>query len=137
MTTLVAPAKLTWFLEVTGRRADGYHELRSEMFSLGLRRRPRGRRGRRLLRVEGPSGQGARATGRPGLPGPRAVVRARAACADKVIPVGGGLGGGSTDAAAILRWAGGVDRERAWASAATYRSARWADGRSSKGSASG
>ena len=25
------PRKLTWFLEITGRRDDGMHELRSEM----------------------------------------------------------------------------------------------------------
>ena len=31
MKELLAPAKLTWFLEVTGVREDGYHTLRSEM----------------------------------------------------------------------------------------------------------
>ena len=36
MTTLSAPAKLTWFLEITGTRANGYHELRSEMTTLAL-----------------------------------------------------------------------------------------------------
>ena len=36
MTRLAAPAKLTWYLEVTGQRADGYHELRSEMRTLAL-----------------------------------------------------------------------------------------------------
>jgi 4-diphosphocytidyl-2C-methyl-D-erythritol kinase len=36
MTRLLAPAKLTLSLEVTGVRADGYHELRSEMVSLTL-----------------------------------------------------------------------------------------------------
>ena len=34
MITLRANAKLTWYLEVTGRRDNGYHELRSEMTSL-------------------------------------------------------------------------------------------------------
>jgi 4-diphosphocytidyl-2-C-methyl-D-erythritol kinase len=33
---VVAPAKLTLDLAVTGVRADGYHELRSEMVSLSL-----------------------------------------------------------------------------------------------------
>ncbi|NBV27047.1 MAG: 4-diphosphocytidyl-2C-methyl-D-erythritol kinase, partial [Actinobacteria bacterium] len=36
MTVVVAPAKLTWFLEVTARRSDGFHVLRSEMVSLDL-----------------------------------------------------------------------------------------------------
>jgi len=35
-TTLWAPAKLTLTLAVTGVRADGYHELRSEMVALSL-----------------------------------------------------------------------------------------------------
>ena len=34
MIELLAPAKLTWFLEVTGRRGDGFHELRAEMLTL-------------------------------------------------------------------------------------------------------
>ena len=33
---LEAPAKLTWFLEILGRRDNGYHELRSEMMSISL-----------------------------------------------------------------------------------------------------
>ena len=36
MTVLVAPAKLTWTLEILGRRRDGFHDLRSEMVSLAL-----------------------------------------------------------------------------------------------------
>ncbi|MHB1252368.1 MAG: 4-(cytidine 5'-diphospho)-2-C-methyl-D-erythritol kinase, partial [Acidimicrobiales bacterium] len=36
MIELSAPAKLTWFLEITGRRANGYHELRSEMLTIDL-----------------------------------------------------------------------------------------------------
>jgi len=31
---LVAPAKLTWYFEITGRRDDGYHLIRSEMVTL-------------------------------------------------------------------------------------------------------
>ena len=33
---VLAPAKLTLSLRVTGRRADGYHELSSEMVSIDL-----------------------------------------------------------------------------------------------------
>ncbi|MFZ1062326.1 MAG: 4-(cytidine 5'-diphospho)-2-C-methyl-D-erythritol kinase, partial [Acidimicrobiales bacterium] len=36
MIELVAPAKLTWYLEITGVREDGLHELRSEMTTLDL-----------------------------------------------------------------------------------------------------
>ncbi len=36
MNRILAPAKLTLSLAVTGVRADGYHELRSEMVSLSL-----------------------------------------------------------------------------------------------------
>ena len=36
MTVHQAPAKLTWFLEVTKTRDTGWHELRSEMVTLSL-----------------------------------------------------------------------------------------------------
>ena len=113
MTLLVAPAKLTWFLEVTGRRADGYHELRSEMVTLNLADRldvdPEGD----YLRFEPPV---------PGVVADETNLIARAlrlvgrragVVVHKEIPPGGGLGGGSADAAAILRWAGGVSAEAA------------------------
>jgi 4-diphosphocytidyl-2-C-methyl-D-erythritol kinase len=106
---LVAPAKLTLSLRVLGRRADGYHELEAEMVSLDLHDR---------LYLD-PSGEGvevvAEAGSRAGgLPvGDNIVSRALAAVGrsarvvlHKRIPVGGGLGGGSSDAGAILRWAG-------------------------------
>jgi 4-diphosphocytidyl-2-C-methyl-D-erythritol kinase len=114
MTRLLAPAKLTLTLAVTGVRADGFHELRSEMVSLDLCDE---------LMVEPGAGltvaaeAGSRAddleTG-PGnlinralaLVGVTASVTVR-----KRIPVGGGLGGGSTDAGAVLRWAGWADLE--------------------------
>ena len=34
MNELLAPAKLTWYLEVTGRRENGMHDLRAEMVTL-------------------------------------------------------------------------------------------------------
>ncbi|MGC1420394.1 MAG: 4-(cytidine 5'-diphospho)-2-C-methyl-D-erythritol kinase, partial [Acidimicrobiales bacterium] len=34
MIELVAPAKLTWYFEITGQREDGYHLIRSEMVTL-------------------------------------------------------------------------------------------------------
>ena len=45
---LLAPAKLTWSLEITGVREDGLHELRSEMTTLDLFDRLVGRRRRGL-----------------------------------------------------------------------------------------
>jgi len=41
------------------------------------------------------------------------VARQAGVTIDKVIPSGGGLGGGSADAGAVLRWAGGVSPEAA------------------------
>jgi len=110
MTVVVAPAKLTWFLEVTARRGDGYHVLRSEMVSLDL-----------VDTLEFTDGAGVTFRGsRPGVSELDAVdnlvTRAlslvgREARVDvtKEIPLGGGLGGGSADAAAVLRWAGFFD----------------------------
>lgn len=103
-----APAKLNLFLHVTGRRPDGYHDLQT-LFQLidrcdqiGLAVREDGR----ILR-------------RAGLPdvAPEQDLAVRAAQAlqrhtgvslgadiqvIKHIPAGGGLGGGSSDAASVL-----------------------------------
>lgn len=111
MTRVAAPAKLTWYLEVTGRRANGYHELRSEMRELTL-----------ADTLEIADGDGV--TYRGEVEGvdelnhtnttlvhrALALVDRRArVTVEKVIPLGGGLGGGSADAAAILRWANYTD----------------------------
>jgi 4-diphosphocytidyl-2-C-methyl-D-erythritol kinase len=109
MTRLFAPAKLTLSLAVTGVRPDGYHQLRSEMVSLSL--------ADELTFTEGGSGltlvaePGTRAESL-GADGDNLITRALAAVGRqaavhvrKRIPLGGGLGGGSTDAAAVLRWA--------------------------------
>ena len=114
MIELLAPAKLTWFLEITAQRSDGYHLLRSEMTSLGL-----------ADRLKLSDGDGVTFTGNvAGLEELNnskdtlvhralnmADRRARVEV-DKQIPLGGGLGGGSSDAAAILRWAGVHDLTR-------------------------
>ena len=110
---VLAPAKLTVSLLVTGVRADGYHELEAEMLTLSLTDE--------LQVDEGGSGlvvdvePGVRSGGLPG-PGQNLVERALVACdrraavhLKKRIPLGGGLGGGSADAAAVLRWAGCTD----------------------------
>lgn len=114
MTTVLARAKLTLSLRVTGVRADGYHLLDSEMVTVDL--------ADRLTFAEGDgltvSGRGAGTA----VPGGDANLVRRALLAagrtaavhlEKAIPTGGGLGGGSADAAAVLRWAGVDDLELA------------------------
>ncbi len=110
MTILEAPAKLTWSLAVRARCDNGYHVLRAEMVTLGLRDVLRVHEGGRGVRFTGPYATSVD-PGRGELVGRALAMVGRAAGVrvDKQIPVGGGLGGGSADAGAILRWAGGVD----------------------------
>ncbi|MEY2399318.1 MAG: 4-diphosphocytidyl-2-C-methyl-D-erythritol kinase [Actinomycetota bacterium] len=101
----LAPAKLTLSLRVVGMRDDGYHLLDAEMVSVGL-----------CDTLTFDDGDGLALTGVPIPEGPsydNLVVRALRATnrvayvrLDKHIPAGAGLGGGSSDAAAVLRWAG-------------------------------
>lgn len=105
---LTAPAKVNLTLEVVGKRADGYHELRSVFATLDLADRVRVATGGRLdveVRPDpgAPTGREltavavetlATALGRP----PHAHVRVA-----KRVPVAAGLGGGSSDAGAALR----------------------------------
>ena len=118
-----APAKLNLFLHVVGRRADGYHLLQT-LFRLvdhgdTLRFSPRADDAIRL------------ATPLPGV-APESDLAVRAArllqaetgcrqgadiAVDKRLPMGGGLGGGSSDAATVLLalnhlWRLGVPRVR-------------------------
>lgn len=106
MTTVLAPAKLTVSLRVVGVRPDGYHLLDAEFVSLDL--------ADELTFDEG--GDGFELVGAPvGVPhdGDNLVCRALTMVGRRAhvrllkrIPTGGGLGGGSSDAAAVLRWAG-------------------------------
>ncbi len=115
-----APAKINLFLHVVGRRADGYHLLQTVFrfldFGDSLRCEPRSD-GRILL-----------ATPLPGV-APETDLTVRAAHAlraatgatagvtlhvEKRLPMGGGLGGGSSDAATTLLalnhlWRTGLD----------------------------
>ena len=116
---VLAPAKLTLSLCVAGRRIDGLHELSAEMVTLdladGLELDPRGD-GLTLewdlpgsaLPPLGGWGPALAPTGDDNLVrrALRAVGRTARVRVVKRIPVGGGLGGGSADAAAVLRWAG-------------------------------
>ncbi|MGH2491478.1 MAG: 4-(cytidine 5'-diphospho)-2-C-methyl-D-erythritol kinase [Candidatus Limnocylindria bacterium] len=106
--TLLAPAKINLALAVTGKRDDGFHELRSVFATIDIADRVRIAPHRRLeVRIApdvgAPRGEDlaskavramAAATGLE----PAAFVHIR-----KRIPVAAGLGGGSSDAAAVLR----------------------------------
>jgi 4-diphosphocytidyl-2-C-methyl-D-erythritol kinase len=120
-----APAKLTATLAVTGVRDDGYHLLESEMLTLDLcdtleiATCAPGERSTLEVAAAWP-GLDDGAAWRTLSVGPpednlvtralRAVDRAAHVRLVKRIPPGAGLGGGSADAAAVLRWAGCADR---------------------------
>ncbi len=107
MTTLLAPAKLTWTLRIVGRRADGYHLLDAEMVSLHLADELTFAEPGEGLTVDGPFADGV-PTDASNLVTRALSVTGRDAAVHvhKRIPHGGGLGGGSSDAATVLRWAG-------------------------------
>jgi len=109
--TLVAPAKLTIRLRVLGVRADGLHLVDAEMVALDLCDELELSEGSGLV-IGGP------AAGALGGDPPadnlvdralRSVGREAAVRLHKRIPAGAGLGGGSADAAAVLRWGGWTD----------------------------
>ncbi|MCU0936853.1 MAG: 4-(cytidine 5'-diphospho)-2-C-methyl-D-erythritol kinase [Gammaproteobacteria bacterium] len=118
-----APAKLNLFLRVTGRRPDGYHTLQTVFQFVDLC-------DELVLRVRG-DGEVRRLSGLAGVPADRdlAVLAARLLQAatgtrlgvdltvHKRVPAGGGLGGGSSDAATTLvaldrLWGLGLGEER-------------------------
>lgn len=109
---LSAPAKLTLSLRVTGVRDDGYHLIDAEMVSLDLvdtLELTEGGEGLEVLDEAGrafpvPTTDDNLVVRALRLTGRQAHVRLT-----KRIPAGAGLGGGSADAAAILRWAGWTD----------------------------
>jgi 4-diphosphocytidyl-2-C-methyl-D-erythritol kinase len=104
---VIAPAKLTLSLRITGRRDDGHHLVDAEMVSLDLADALTFSAGDGLEVVEAGSGLPV-AAGDDNLV--RVALRAAGRTARvrlvKRIPAGAGLGGGSSDAAAVLRWAG-------------------------------
>lgn len=108
MDVLTAPAKLTLTLRITGVRDDGFHLIDAEMVTVDLADTLTLTEGSGLDIVD-PDGDPVELAG----DGDNLVERAldlvrhqRRVRLDKRIPAGAGLGGGSADAAAILRWAG-------------------------------
>ncbi len=101
--TVMAPAKLTVSLRVTGVREDGYHLLDAEMVTIDLADTLTFAEGDGLEVVgyDVPADASNLVARALALAGRTAHVRV-----DKRIPPGAGLGGGSADAAAVLRWAG-------------------------------
>lgn len=112
MIALRAPAKLTWFLEVTGRRDNGWHLLRSEMVTIDLSDLVVLDEGEDYVRVNSPYEAAVPEDGTNLAARALSLVGRRAGVTiEKAIPPGGGLGGGSADAGAVLRWAGGVSAD--------------------------
>ncbi len=106
---LRAHAKLTLGLRLTGVRDDGYHLIDAEMVSLDLHDLVTFTPGSTGITASGPFSGGMP------LDDSNLVARAlsllgsdveAAIHLDKQIPHGGGLGGGSTDAATVLHWGG-------------------------------
>jgi 4-diphosphocytidyl-2-C-methyl-D-erythritol kinase len=99
-----APGKLNLFLHVLGRRADGMHELQT-VFRLidrcdrvGMRAREDGE-----IRFSGPFGEDNLCIRAARLLKQESGTRKGADLElEKTLPVGGGLGGGSSDAATVL-----------------------------------
>lgn len=114
---LLAPAKLTLSLRITGTRPDGYHLIDAEMVTLDLCDElivhPSSQRSVEIVPVP-VTHDTAGTTAEWNVPtdGSNLMIRAleladRTAHIEvrKRIPPGAGLGGGSADAAAVLRWA--------------------------------
>lgn len=121
--TWPAPAKLNLFLHVVGRRPDGYHLLQTLFRFI--------ERGDSLRFLPREDGDVVLANPIPGVP-PESDLTVRAArllqretgctlgatiALQKCLPMGGGLGGGSSDAATVLLalnhlWRLGLPRER-------------------------
>lgn len=106
---ITAPAKVNLRLEITGRRADGYHELRTIFQKVALYDE--------ITLSQSAAGGISLSLDNPDLPADRTNLAYRAAellhdhCRvefgvaihiRKRIPAGAGLGGGSSDAAAVL-----------------------------------
>ena len=107
-----APAKLTLNLRVTGVRNDGFHLIDAEMVSLDIADdiTIKECNGPSSLTIDGPFSDGLTNDASNLVLRALSLVQRNAHVhLTKNIPHGGGLGGGSTDAAAVLRWASFTD----------------------------
>ncbi len=109
---LKANAKINLFLDVLDKRADGYHNIKTVFQEISLADRIR------IKEKPGPRGGITVTSSDPSLPSGKKNLAFRAASAikeysgvkkgveihiEKNIPVGAGLGGGSSDAACVLK----------------------------------
>jgi 4-diphosphocytidyl-2-C-methyl-D-erythritol kinase len=114
--TVIAPAKINLYLHVTGRRADGYHLLDSLVAFAGIHDVVNVSPAAALtLELDGPFAEDV-----PAASGNLVLIaaqrlREQAGISDgaalkltKRLPVAGGIGGGSADAAAALRALNGL-----------------------------
>ncbi|MGH7864691.1 MAG: 4-(cytidine 5'-diphospho)-2-C-methyl-D-erythritol kinase [Candidatus Binataceae bacterium] len=119
LSSALAPAKINLFLRIVGRRSDGYHELDSLFVPIGVYDRIR-----LALRPANAAAVTVRCN-RADLGSATENLAGRAASAfmdefginaevmidlEKNIPVGAGLGGGSSDAGAVLRMLASLER---------------------------
>ena len=116
----LAPAKLNLYLDVLGQRPDGYHDLETLFLALDwgdeVEVRPRSEAGVTLHLAGGAGGEVPEGAENLAARAATAWLEALAASGRnapaglevrlaKRIPVGGGLGGGSSDAGTVLRLA--------------------------------
>nr|WP_273545006.1 4-(cytidine 5'-diphospho)-2-C-methyl-D-erythritol kinase [Heliomarina baculiformis] len=104
----MAPAKINLSLHVTGRRDDGYHLLDSlVVFADICDRLWLSGADEMSLSVTGPFAEGVPEDGRNLVwQAAERAGRVLSIRLEKNLPHGAGIGGGSSDAAAVLRWAG-------------------------------
>ena len=108
MTEFAAPAKLNLMLLVTGRRADGYHLLQTvfrfidfgDTLRIGVRADGRIVRGTEIPGLAADDDLTVRAARL--LQQAAGTALGADIALDKKLPMGGGLGGGSSDAASVL-----------------------------------
>ena len=142
---VLAPAKLTLSLRITGVREDGYHLIDAEMVTLDFADELLIEEGEGLVMLdaydaereltdweftnlelaaqsnETPAGDAIATNSKTSVDPSENLIAKALALANrqaritvaKRIPMGAGLGGGSADAAAVLRWAGIDDLEAA------------------------
>ncbi|SFR74408.1 4-diphosphocytidyl-2-C-methyl-D-erythritol kinase [Marinobacter daqiaonensis] len=118
--TLPSPAKLNLFLHITGRRSDGYHELQTlfQFLDYGDSLTFQGRQDDRIVLTPAladvPEDQNLAVRAAELLRRTAGIHRGVSLTLDKRLPMGGGLGGGSSNAATTLLglnhlWKTGLD----------------------------